>query len=66
MKKITKIYNKYKEIINYLIAGVLTTVVSILSYELFKNIFNIHYIISNVLSWIIAVTFAYIVNIYSK
>lgn len=62
MKKITKIYNKYKEIINYLIAGVLTTVVSILSYELFKNIFNIHYIISNVLSWIIAVTFAYIVN----
>lgn len=62
MKKITKIYNKYKEIINYLIAGVLTTAVSILSYELFKNIFNIHYIISNVLSWIIAVTFAYIVN----
>lgn len=62
MKRITKIYNKYKEIINYLIAGVLTTVVSILSYELFKNIFNIHYIISNVLSWIIAVTFAYIVN----
>ena len=59
---IIKIYNKYKEIINYLIAGVLTTIVSILSYELFKNILNIHYLISNILSWIVAVIFAYIIN----
>lgn len=57
-----KLYKKYKEIINYLIAGVLTTIVSILSYELFKNVFHIHYIISNIISWIIAVTFAYIIN----
>ena len=62
MKKIINMYNKYKEIINYLISGVLTTIVSIASYELFKNIFSIHYIISNILSWIIAVLFAYIVN----
>ena len=66
MKKIINIiiniYKKYKEIINYLIAGVLTTIVSILSYVLFKNIFHIHYIISNIISWIIAVTFAYIIN----
>ena len=62
MKKIINIYKKYKEIINYLIAGVLTTIVSILSYILFKNICNIHYIISNILSWIIAVISAYIIN----
>lgn len=62
MKRITDIYLKYKEIINYLIAGVLTTIVSILSYALFKNIFHIHYIISNIISWIIAVTFAYVIN----
>ena len=57
-----KLYMKYKEIINYLIAGALTTIVSIASYELFKNVFHIHYIISNILSWIAAVTFAYFVN----
>ena len=57
-----KLYKKYKEIINYLIVGVLTTVVSIASYEIFKNVFHIHYIISNVLSWIAAVTFAYFAN----
>ena len=62
MKRIINIYTKYKEIINYLIAGVLTTIVSILSYILFKNIFHIHYIISNIASWIIAVSFAYIIN----
>ena len=57
-----ELYQKYKEIINYLIAGVLTTIISILSYELFKNIFHIHYLISNVLSWIVAVIFAYYIN----
>lgn len=57
-----KLYQKYKQIINYLIAGVLTTIISILSYELFKNVFHIHYLISNVLSWIVAVIFAYYIN----
>ena len=57
-----KLYKKYKEIINYLIAGILTTIVSILSYEIFKNILNIYYITSNVISWIIAVIFAYFIN----
>jgi len=56
-----KIYKKYEEIINYLIFGVLTTIVSILSYALFR-FFNINYIISNILSWIISVTFAFITN----
>ena len=62
MKKIIDLYNKYREIINYLIAGVLTTIVGLLSFEMFLKVFHIHYIISNVLSWIAAVTFAYVVN----
>ena len=57
-----EIYNKYKEIINYLIAGVLTTIVGIASYEIFLKVFHIHYIISNILSWVAAVSFAYVVN----
>lgn len=56
-----KLYNKYKEIINYLIFGVLTTIVSIVSYKIFTLI-GINYLISNVISWIISVTFAYITN----
>ena len=57
-----KLYKKYEEIINYLIFGVLTTLVSILSYALFTRLFNFNYLISNILSWIISVTFAFITN----
>lgn len=32
MSKIKELYQKYKEIINYLIFGVLTTVVSLVTY----------------------------------
>jgi len=54
---------KYEEIIKYLVAGVCTTIVSLLSYNLLRNI-NIDYQISNVISWILAVTFAYFINKY--
>ncbi len=56
------LYLKYKEIINYLFIGGCTTIVSILSYTIFLKIFNIHYQISNILSWILAVIFAYFTN----
>lgn len=56
-----KIYQKYKEIINYLIVGGITTVVSIASYALFRIIIQ-NYIICTILSWISAVLFAYFAN----
>ena len=59
---IKKIYIKYKEIINYLIAGFLTLIVSIASYAILSKVLHIYYIISNVVSWILAVLFAYYVN----
>ncbi len=59
---LNNLYKKYKEIINYLIFGVLTTLVSIMTYALFTKIFYINYLVSNVLSWIIAVLFAFITN----
>ncbi len=62
-----KYYKKYDEIINYLIFGALTTVVTIITYAIFtctflsaKTALDIQ--IANVLSWIIAVTFAYLTN----
>lgn len=57
-----KLYKKYEEIINYLIVGGLTTLVSIIVYACFTKIFHVNYMISNVISWIISVLFAYITN----
>lgn len=62
MKKILALYKKYEEILNYLIFGVLTTIISILTYALFTNMFSIGIFISNILSWLIAVLFAFITN----
>lgn len=53
---------KYKEIIMYLIFGVLTTVVSWGSYTVFADCFKLSVFISNILSWICAIIFAYITN----
>lgn len=62
-----KPYKKYKEIINYLIVGVLTTVVSLGVYYVcvltFLNPENaIQLQIANIVSWIAAVVFAYFTN----
>ncbi len=65
IEKILKTYNglssKTKEILSYLVVGFLTTVVSILSYNLFR-LFIENYTICTVLSWIVSVLFAYITN----
>ncbi len=62
MNSLLNIYSKYKEVILYLFFGVLTTVVSFVSYYLCSELLHIHYLISNIISWIFAVIFAYITN----
>ena len=67
IKKILNLYKKYKEIINYLIFGVLTTIVSLcVKYVLLFTIFEasnaIELQISVIISWIAAVLFAYFTN----
>ncbi len=52
---------KMKEIVNYVIVGGCTTLVSILSYYIFR-VFIESYMVCTVLSWICAVLFAYITN----
>lgn len=67
MNKIKELYLKYKEIINYLIFGVLTTIVALVTYYICvytildpNNAVQLQ--IANVISWIISVAFAYITN----
>lgn len=67
MEKIKEVYLKYKEVISYLIFGVLTTVVSLAVYYIsvftFLNPDNsIQLQIANILSWIAGVAFAYFTN----
>lgn len=69
MKKIIELLKKVltKEIILYLVFGVLTTIVSLGAYYLSvhtfldpNNAFQLQ--IANIISWIVGVTFAYITN----
>lgn len=53
---------KYKEIIMYLVFGVLTTVVNIVVYFFSAELLHINYLISNALAWFLSVLFAYITN----
>lgn len=66
INKIWAIYDKFKEIFNYLIVGVLTTIISLVSYFILSRIMNIdktiYFLLANTLSWILSVSFAYVTN----
>ncbi len=57
-----KLFLKYKEIIMYVVFGGLTTLVSLLSYSLFAEGFLLSITLSSALSWVIAVSFAFVTN----
>ena len=62
MEKIKETYIKYKEVINYLIFGGLSTVVNFASYYISARIIGIEEVASSAISWFCAVLFAYITN----
>ena len=51
---------KHRDVLLYLFFGALTTVISIASFMLFDLI--THELVANLISWICAVTFAYVTN----
>ena len=53
-----------REVITYVIAGALTTFVNWLAKFLFLNIFGINENVTTALAWIVAVSFAYLINNY--
>ena len=63
MKTITTIFIKYKEIITYIIFGVLTTVVNFFAFWFFTKIFGENlYLVNNAIAWVVGVVFAYVTN----
>ena len=67
IKNVKNLYNKHDEIINYLVVGVLTTVVSLVSFYIvrlfiFTHNTQLHIQIANIISWILSVLFAFITN----
>lgn len=67
LDKLNKLFNKYEEIIMYIIVGGLTTFVSLFSYYVFIILFlnpnnAMELQLANVISWLLSVTFAYFAN----
>ena len=67
MQNFINLYKKNQQIINYLIVGILTTLVSLSTYYICvltffdpKNALELQ--ITNIISWVCAVSFAYITN----
>lgn len=61
---IEKIWTKFftREVITYLIAGVLTTIINLRIFYVAADIMGIDELISNAIAWVIAVAFAYFIN----
>lgn len=59
---IKRLFEKYKELISYVFWGAATTAVNYCVYFLCTQLFRVHYLVSNVLAWVAAVAFAFVVN----
>ena len=62
MNRIKKLCSQYREILVYLVFGVLTTVVNYLVYLPCYNLMGLSASVSNVIAWVFAVAFAYLTN----
>ena len=66
MKKIWALYKKFEEIVNYLIVGVLTTIVSWAAYALCKLVMDVDNAvmmqIAVIIRWVAGVVFGYFTN----
>lgn len=62
LNKFNGFYKKNKAVLMYLFFGALTTAISIFTFVLFYNFFSLNELFANIISWVCAVTFAYITN----
>lgn len=59
---INELWKKYKDMIPYLIFGVLTTVVNFVGFWFFSYVLGINYQIANIIAYFVSVVFAYVTN----
>ena len=62
MKRLKALFQKYREIILYLVFGGLTTLVNFVVYFLCTSGLSLSWSVSNVAAWVLAVLFAYVTN----
>ena len=62
-QKILALYKKHQELVNYLVVGVIGTVVSIVIFTALMKMTN-ESVLSNVISWMVTVILMYILNRY--
>ena len=62
MERIRLLMERYKDILIYLVFGVLTTLVNYLVYLPCYNLLGVSASVSNVIAWAVAVVFAYLTN----
>ena len=54
--------DQHKELISYIFWGAATTVVNYIVYFAATELLQLHYVLSNILAWALAVAFAFVVN----
>lgn len=62
MKQILALYQKYKEVILYVFWGGMTTLVNIVVYYLFYDIWHIANVPSTAIAWLVSMLFAFVTN----
>ena len=62
IEKIRTLVQKYWDVLSYLFFGVLTTVVNYAVYLPVYNLLHLSAAVSNIISWVVAVAFAYVTN----
>lgn len=62
MKTFLKLTKKYRSLIAYAVFGGLTTIVNIVAYSGCYNDLQFSNTLSNVIAWVLSVTFAYLTN----
>ena len=62
MNLIWKLMEKYRDVLVYLVFGVLTTVVNYIVYLPCYNLLQLSATVSNIIAWVAAVAFAYLTN----
>ena len=56
------LFQRYRETILYLVFGVLSTIVNIVTYLFFTRVIKLNVLVANSIAWLLAVLFAYITN----